>query len=190
MRLAPTAPAHASMAPVEWFVLEERGPMTAHERYEHTVLEAWADRNGTALLTDGRMTYPGDPGTVEVAYESLPWLVRAGVDPDAAQAAARRGVALLATAVDAALPGLEAFRVVPGSRPSRDPEQLDLWIRTQAGDSARYLVPIAQAPTALLDARAAARSLAAQMRRDYDPQDGVDAQMGNATGRSPGITSP
>ena len=83
LSITPTA---VTAAPVAWLAFEERGPRTSHAgRWEQTVLEMWADNDGRALLTDGRMTYPHDPGTVEEYYESVPWLVRDGVDAEAAQ---------------------------------------------------------------------------------------------------------
>lgn len=165
-------PTATEPVPLAWLFWEERGPMTAHGgRWEHTTLELWDNRTGAAVLTDGRMTYPHDPGTVEFAYESVPWMVRDGVDADAATEQARAAAELLLETMGRARVDLEQFRVAKGARPERNPEQFDVWLRDWAGESVRYLVPAELAPASLLDARRAAQAFATFMRATYERQD-------------------
>lgn len=164
---------------IEWMFLDQRGPATAHAgRYEQTTLELWPiDDDGQARLTDGRMSYAHDPGTVERWYESVRWRVLDGVDPDAAMSDARRGAAELVSTLEAGLVGLERFRIDKGARPPRDPDQLDVWVRRASGASERYIVPIGFATSPLADTVAAAGRFAATIRARFDELDPADLQQ-------------
>lgn len=95
MRLMPGAVRAAPADPIEGLFIEQRGPLTSHAgRYGQTTIELWAGDGGEARLTDGRKTYAHDPGIVERWYQSVPGLVRDGVDPGAAMEDARRGAAV------------------------------------------------------------------------------------------------
>lgn len=168
-----------SIDPIEWLFLEQRGPATAHAgRYEQTTLELYPAHDGMAVLTDGRMSYAHDPGTVERWYESVPWRVRDGVDPDAAREDARRGAAELVAALQAGLQGLDRYRIPKGTRAPRDPDQLDVWVRRASGASERYLVPIDAATNPLAATVAAASRFAATIRERFDELDPADLQRG------------
>ncbi len=156
--------------PVEWIFWELRGPATAHGSYEQTMLEFWPANDGQeATLTDGRMTYAHDPGVVERWYHSIPGLLRDGVDPDAAFQDARRGAQELAAVLERRLAdgSLDRFRVAAGSRPDRDPDQVDLWIRRESGARERLIVPVDGSGAPLADAIAAAASFATTIRTRY-----------------------
>jgi hypothetical protein len=181
MRIAATTTAVATARqadvpdPIEWLFYEHRGPATAHAgRYGQTTIELWAANEGQARLTDGRMSYAHDPGTVERWYQSVPWLVRDGVEPDGAMEDARRGAVELVAALQDALPGLERYRVVKGSRPARDPDQLDLWVRRASGLSERYLVPIDAAGNPLAATVQAATRFASTIRARFAELDPAD----------------
>ncbi len=176
MRIATTT---AGADAIDWLFLEHRGPATAHAgRYGQTTLELWPEHgDGQARLTDGRMSYAHDPGTVERWYESTRWRVREGHDPDAAMADARRGAAELVAALQAGLVGLDRYRVVPGSRPPRDPDQLDVWVRRASGSSERYIVPIDVATHPLAATVAAASRFAELVRARFDELDPSELQQ-------------
>ena len=154
--------------PIEWVFWELRGPGTAHGSYEQTTLEFWPSGEGQeATLTDGRMTYAHDPGNVERWYHTIPGLLRDEADPDAAFRDARRGgAAALATVFERRLAdgSLDRYRIASGSRPDRDPDQVDLWIRRESGARERVIVPVDGSGGPLGDAIAAASTFAASIR--------------------------
>src|SRR5689334_2885543 len=90
--------------PIDWIFYELRGPATAHGSWSQTTLEysPWAE-GVEARLTDGRMTYERDPGTVERWYYAHPTFLRDGVDGEQAAAQAREGAAALTAALDRAI---------------------------------------------------------------------------------------
>jgi len=165
MRIAPATD------PITWLLLEQRGPNTAHGRYDLTTLQFDADADGRALLQDGSMSYPADRGVTEFFYESIPWFVREGRDPEVAVRAAREGAALLVAAVERAVDELAPFAVTPAVRLPRDPDTLELWLRRASGDRARYIVPRDAMPAAVRDAQAAANAFASTIRANFDRQD-------------------
>ena len=180
MRIATTTtPLATTTDAIEWLFLDQRGPATAHAgRYEQTTLELWpVDGDGQARLTDGRMSYAHDPGTVERWYESVRWRVLDGVDPDAAMADARRGAAELASALETGLAGLDRYRIAKGARPPRDPDQLDVWVRRASGASERYIGPIDVATHPRAATVAAAPRFAAPIRARFDVLDPSELQQ-------------
>lgn len=175
---APTATAAAvnttrQADPIEWLFYELRGTGSAHAgRYDQTTLELWADDSGDARLTDGRMTYPHDPGTVERWYQSQRWLVRDGIDPDAAVDDARRGVQeLVATLSGDLATTLGRYAIDRGARPDRNPDQVDIWIRRASGARERYIVPVYEDGSPLARAITAAARLATTIRGAFDELD-------------------
>jgi len=176
MRIASTAVTSVANAPVDaidWMFFELRGTGSAHGgRYAQTTLEVWAPNGGEARLTDGRMTYPHDPGTIERWYHTAPWLVRDGVDPDAALADARRGVQELLAAFGGDLSTtLAKYRVASVSRPDRNPDQVDLWIRRDSGAKERYIIPVFDDCAPVSRALGVADRLAAVIRARFDELD-------------------
>jgi hypothetical protein len=177
MRIVHAAPIAASSAPsahrasraqdpIEWFFFEERGPEWGG-RWSQLTVELWAAEDGRGTVTDGRMTYPHDPGTVEDRYYSIPDFLRDGADPDRAAADASRGAALLLDAIERGAAESAQYLVPKGSRVPRNPDELDIWIRRDSGASERYLVPVDRLPQGLRDARAHAAAFAATVRRDF-----------------------
>lgn len=175
--------ARATSDPINWLLVERRGPFTAHGSYSLETLQLFNDGDGAATLDEGRMTFPRDRGTYELKYQSVPWYVRDGIDPAAATAAATRGVELLVAAVERALPTLGAFAVEPGQRLPRDPDTIELWLRRDSGERGRYLVPIDAAPAALVDAWRATTDMAKIMKANYDQLDPEPAAPGAFTRR-------
>src|SRR5690349_21245954 len=51
MQLAPTFVPRSS-DPLAWFLVERRGPDTAHGRYDLKTLEMWNDGSGAAILSE------------------------------------------------------------------------------------------------------------------------------------------
>jgi hypothetical protein len=160
--------------PIEWCFYELRGPATAHAgRWSQLTVELWAHAQGDGIVTDGRMSYPHDPGTIEDRYYSTPVFLRDGVDPQQAAADARRGAELLFASLERGAQQSAAWQVPAGSRPDRNPEQLDVWIRRESGARERVIVPVAQLSEGMRAARSAAAAFATVVRRGYVPFNGA-----------------
>ncbi len=169
MQIAASTSTDQPADPIELAFYELRGPQTsAAGRWSQLAIDLWADAQGQGTVTDGRMTYPHDPGTVEDRYWSIPDLVRDGIDPDTASAQARAGAAALFAALERGAAQSDAWRVEPqGSRVPRMPDQVDVWIRRASGARARYLVPISELPAGMRDAVRAADAFARHVRASY-----------------------
>ncbi|MCW2972571.1 MAG: hypothetical protein JWN72_844 [Thermoleophilia bacterium] len=168
------APAAAVTSPIAWLLVEERGSFRSDGRYDLTTINLEPAENGRAQLSDGRMTYPRDRGTTEFWYESSPWALRDGVDPEAAAQAAYDGVNLLTAQVERAVGDLGAFAVPMNDRLPRNPDSFEIWLRREDGNRSRFVIPSEQMPASLLDAKAAMLALAGVMRKNYDRLDPQD----------------
>lgn len=165
------SPAHAPAAasPLTWFLVEQRGPATAHgPQYDLTTLEISDIASGDAVLADGTLSFPGDRGNYASMQNSTADWVRDGVDPDAALRGARDGVAALEAAINRAGNDLARFAVPTGTRLPRDPDTFEIWLRRESGERGRYIVPYADTPASVRDIQRAMTLLADQMRRDFE----------------------
>jgi len=171
-RIASTEP-----SPIAWLLVEERGSFRSDGRYDLTTLETNPAEQGRAQLLDGRMSYPRDRGITEFWYESSPWALRDGIDPEAASRAAIAGVAQLTGAVEGAVGDLTKYAVGMNDKLPRDPDTFEIWLRREDGSRSRFVLPTAELPASVRDARTAMTSLATTMRRDYDR---LDPQEQNA----------
>lgn len=161
-------------SPIAWLLVEERGSFGSDGRYGLTTIETNPAEQGRAQLLDGRMTYPRDRGITEFWFESSPWNLRDGVDPEAAGRAAMEGVARLTKSVEDAVGDLTKFAVGMNDKLPRDPDSFEVWLRREDGSRSRYVLPTAELPASVRDARTAMTSLATTMRRDYDRLDPTD----------------
>ncbi|MBC7461427.1 MAG: hypothetical protein H7287_08695 [Thermoleophilia bacterium] len=161
-------------SPIAWLLVEERGTLRDEGRYDLTTINLEPADNGRAQLQDGRMTFPWDRGTTEFWYESSPWALRDGVDPAAAAKAALDGVNLLTSRVERSVGDLDAFAVGMNDRLPRHPDSFEIWLRRENGERSRFVIPRAQMPASLLDAKAAMLALSGVLRKNYDRLDPQD----------------
>ena len=150
-------------------LLETRGPLRiADEPYALSNIRFDSANPSHVTLVDGTLAWPGGRGSAWGMWQSLPTVVRDGVDPDAARRDVIDGVAKLTAAVERALPHLAAFEVPVSDRIPRDPDTYEILLRRDSGARARFIVPWASWPASLRDAQAAQRQLEQLLRADYD----------------------
>ncbi|MCB0878117.1 MAG: hypothetical protein KDC46_03965 [Thermoleophilia bacterium] len=162
--------------PIAWLLLETRGPLRiADEPYALSNIRFDAKVPSQVTLVDGTLSWPGGRGNPWSMWQSLPSVVRSGVDPDAARADVLAGVANLTAALEQALPELSTFAVPVTDRLPRDPDTYEILLRRESGNRERYIVPWSQWPASLRDAQAAQRQLESTLRGDYEDLDPPDS---------------
>jgi hypothetical protein len=173
-----TAPLPVTPSPIAWLLVEERGSQRADAgRYDLTTVQLQPAEEGRAQLVDGRMTYPWDRGQTERWYESSPWALKNGVDPEAAATAARTGVELLTAATERAVGDLAPFAVGMNDRLPRDPDSFEVWLRREDGTRSRFVLPLAQAPASLAGVRSGMQALGTVLRANYDQLDPQEQEL-------------
>lgn len=159
MQLAPAAAMSRPVAAdaVAWALIELRGPRTPDDRpIDSTVVSAYANEEGRALVTAGTFGDPLGPVTRHSVWSTDELFLNDDADPDVALREARLGVNELIATVDVVGPSLAKWSQPIGADVPRDADSVEVVLRRESGARERYVVPRAQAPAALVDAIAAA----------------------------------